>query len=272
MAVLQRSSAPRVSKARSPLQVTLSVWKALFLREATVRLFAKRAGTVWLFAEPLVSVAVLMFIFSVMRVRSLGGIDIAVWIMVGMLGFFMFRRTAMIAMRAIQMNRPLFNYRQVKPVDAVLVRGVAEGVILLLVALMLLLGAGLIGINVLPSDPLLALSHILVLWFLAMGFGFITSVVVELIPELGEVLNLMMMPLFFLSGVIFPVSAVPTPYREWMLFNPIVHSVEGIRLGFASHYQPVSELDLWYPATIAFVMIFLGLVLHRRFASRLIAL
>jgi capsular polysaccharide transport system permease protein len=111
-----------------------------------------------------------------------------------------------------------------------------------------------------------------VLWCLAMGFGLITSVVTELIPELGEVLSLVMMPLFFLSGVIFPVGAVPMPYREWMLFNPIVHSVEGMRLGFASHYQPVSELDLWYPAATAFVMIFLGLLLHRRFATRLIAL
>jgi len=263
---------PGGSKQRSPLQITLSVWKALFLREATVRLFAKRAGTVWLFAEPLVNIAILMFIFTVIKVRSIGGIDVAVWIMVGMLGFFMFRRTGMITMRAIQMNRPLFNYRQVKPVDAVLVRGVVEGVILLLVAFILLLGAGLIGIEVSPTGPLLALTHIFVLWCLAMGFGLITSVVTELIPELGEVLSLVMMPLFFLSGVIFPVSAVPVPYREWMLYNPIVHSVEGLRLGFASHYQPLSELDLWYPAATALVMIFLGLVLHRRFASRLIAL
>jgi len=269
---LSETTTPRVSEQRSPLQITLSVWKALFLREATVRLFSKRAGTIWLFAEPLVSITVLMFIFAVIRVRSLGGIDIAVWIMVGMLGFFMFRRTGMITMRAIQMNRPLFNYRQVKPVDAVLVRGVVEGVILLLVACILLVGAGFVGIDVWPSDPLLALSHMCVLWCLAMGFGLITSVVTELVPELGEVLSLVMMPLFFLSGVIFPVSAVPMPYREWMLFNPIVHSVEGIRLGFASHYQPVSELDLWYPAATAFVMIFLGLVLHRRFATRLIAL
>ena len=263
---------PRVSEQRSPLQITLSVWKALFLREAIVRLFSKRAGTLWLFAEPLANIVILMFIFTVIRLRTVGGIDTAVWIMAGMLGFFMFRRTAVMAMRAVSMNRPLFDYRQVKPVDAVMIRGVVEGVIMLMVAVILLAGAGFIGIGIIPGDPLLVLAHFGVLWCLGMGFGLITSVISELIAEAGEILGLVMVPLFFLSGVIFPISAVPLPYREWMILNPIVHSVEALRLGFSSNYRPVSELDLWYPAGAAFLMIFLGLVLHRRFASRLLAL
>jgi len=247
------------------------VWKALFLREALVRLFSKRAGTLWLFAEPVASVVVLMFIFSVMRVRKLGGIETAVWLMVGMLGFFMFRRTALLAMRAVTMNKPLFTYRQLKPVDAVLVRGSVEGIIMVFIVLVMLVGGGLFGLAVLPGDPLLALGELLSLWVLGMGFGLVTSVAVELIPELGEIINLAMMPLYFLSGVIFPVSVIPQPYRDWVLLNPIVHGVEGLRLGFAPHYHPVDSLDPWYPLASALVLIVLGLALHRRFAARLIA-
>ena len=121
-------------------------------------------------AEPLASIAILMFIFSVMRVRTLGGIDTAAWIMVGMLGFFTFRRTGMLAMRAVTMNFPLFTYRQVKPVDAVLIRGSVEGVIMTFVALAMLFGGGLFGLAVLPGDPLLALGQFLALWLLGMGF------------------------------------------------------------------------------------------------------
>ncbi len=271
MHTFTRSPGHRAGLAREPWVITLSVWKALFLREALVRLFSKRAGSLWILAEPMATIVVLMFIFSVMRVHTLGGIETAVWIMVGMLGFFMFRRTGMIGMRAVTMNRPLFTYRQVKPVDAVLVRGAVEGVIMVFVALVLLLGGALWDLNVLPGDPLLAVGQFLTLWLLGMGFGLVTSVAVELIPEVGEVLNLVMMPLYFLSGVIFPVNVVPEPYREWVLINPIVHAVEGIRLGFAPHYHPVQGLDLWYPPAVALILVVVGMALHRRFAGRLIA-
>lgn len=257
---------------RTSWEVSWSVWKALFLREALVRLFAKRAGSIWLLAEPLANIVVLMFIFSVMRVRQLGGIETTVWIMVGMIGFFLFRRTAMIAMKAIHMNRPLLTYRQVKPVDTVLVRGVVEGVIMVFVALILLIGGGLFGLQVIPGDPLLALFQLLMLWLFGLGFGLVTSVVSELIPETGEIINLAMMPLYFLSGVIFPVNVVPEPYREWMLFNPLVHLVEGVRLGFAPHYHPIQDLDLWYPVQVTIIALFLGLAMHRRFVQRLMTL
>ena len=170
MQTFTRSPGHRAGPARTPGVITLSVWKALFLREALVRLFSKRAGGLWLLAEPLASIAILMFIFSVMRVRTLGGIDTAAWIMVGMLGFFTFRRTGMLAMRAVTMNFPLFTYRQVKPVDAVLIRGSVEGVIMTFVALAMLFGGGLFGLAVLPGDPLLALGQFLALWLLGMGF------------------------------------------------------------------------------------------------------
>lgn len=257
--------------SRGDAAVTLSVWKALFLREALVRLFSKRAGVVWLLAEPLANIVILMVVFSVMGIRHFGGIDTGIWVMAGMIGFFMFRRTGIIAMKAIQMNRPLYTYRQVKPVDTVLVRGAVEGVIMFLVSIILLLGAGFLSLDVIPVDPILVVGNVFVLWLLGMGFGLVTSVATELVPELGEILNLIMMPLYFLSGVIFPVDLIPPPFRDWVLLNPIVHGVEGIRLGFASHYHSIAGLNLWYPLAVALVLIVLGLALHRRFANRMLA-
>ncbi len=255
---------------RNALSITLSVWKALFLREALVRLFSRRAAWIWLFGEPLSHIIFFMFIFSVMRVHSVGGIDTAVWIMVGMLGFFMFRRTGMLAMKAVTMNRPLFTYRQVKPVDTVLVRGATEGLITLGMTLVMLTGAGLAGLDVVPEDPLLVLGAFTSLWLIGLGFGLVTSVLTELIPEIGDLLGLVMTPLYFLSGVIFPITSVPQPYREWVLMNPVAHAIETVRMGFAPHYNAIVELDSLYPYEFALVAIVLGLMLHRSFAVRLV--
>jgi capsular polysaccharide transport system permease protein len=134
----------------------------------------------------------------------------------------------------------------------------------------LLGAAALFGHSVVPADPLAVLEAFFGLWLVGMGFGLVTSVASELVPELGRVINFVMMPMFILSGVIFPLSALPQPYRDWLLLNPVAHGLEAVRLGFAPHYHAVPELSIAYIYGFALVSIFLGLALHRRFALRLV--
>ena len=255
--------------ARTPATITLSVWKALFLREALSRLFSGRAVWFWLLVEPVFHVSFLVFIFSVVRVRTIGGIDTAVWIMVGMLAFFMFRRTGTQLMNAVSANQALFSYRQVKPADTVLVRGALEGTLMVVIAGVFLAGAAFLGYPVVPADPLSVLEAFAGLWLLGLGFGLVTSVAIEMVPELGRILKLVMMPMYLVSGVILPLSAVPQPYRDWLMLNPVAHGLEAARLGFAPHYHAVPGLSVAYMYGFALVAIFLGLALHRRFALRL---
>lgn len=258
-----------LDQGRSSISITLSVWKALFLRESVHRLFSSRGAWAWLLLEPAVHVVFLMFMFSVVSLRVVGGIDTAVWIMLGLLAFFMFRRTGAQAMNAVASNQALFTYRQVKPVDTVLSRGALEGFLMLLVAILLCVGAGLVGLDVIPQNPLAVLEAFFGLWLFGLGFGLIASVAQELVPELGKSINLLMTPLYFLSGVMFPMHFVPPAFRDWLLLNPVAHGVEALRLGFAPHYQVVPELSIGYLYVSALIAIFLGLALHVRFSSRL---
>jgi capsular polysaccharide transport system permease protein len=254
---------------RTSTAITLSVWKGLFLREALSRIFSGRAAWFWLLAEPVFHVLSLMVIFTVIRMRVVGGIDTGVWLMVGMLAFFTFRRTGLQVMNAIDANQALFAYRQVKPIDTVLVRGVLEGLLMILITGILLTITALFGYSVIPADPLAVLEAFFGLWLLGMGFGLVASVISRLVPELAQIIKLAMLPLYMLSGVIFPLSAVPQPFRDWLMFNPIAQGLEVVRLGFASHYHTVPDLSIVYVYDFALVTIFLGLVLQRRFALRL---
>lgn len=255
---------------RSPLGVTVSVWKALFLREAVYRLFNRRAAWVWLLVEPIFHIVFLTFLFAVIRVRTIGGINTALWLMVGMLAFFMFRRTGVQAMNAIGSNMALFVYRQVRPVDTVLSRAGVEGFLMVVVATVLFAGAGLSGLVIVPDDPLAVLEAFFGLWLLGLGFGMVTSVARELVPEVGNVISLSMTPLYFVSGVMFPLGAVPPAYREWLMLNPVAHGLEAARLGFAPFYHAVPELSVGYLYGAAGVLVLLGLMLQVRFATRLL--
>lgn len=246
------------------------VWKALFLREALGRLFGARFSWFWLFAEPVTHIAFFAFIFTVLRVRHVGGIETAIWIMIGMAGFFTFRRTAMQAMNAVESNQSLFYYRQVMPVDAVLVRAGLEAFLMIIVVSLLVIGAMIFGYKISPENPLLILSAFTSLWLFAIGFGLIGSAVKGLIPDFNLIIKFLMRPLYFLSGIILPIASIQNPYREWLMLNPIAHGIEAARLGFAPYYHTAPELDLSYLWTWALITIGFGLLLHRNYSQKLV--
>lgn len=256
--------------ARSSWAITWSVWRALFIREAMSRLYHRRAAWAWLLLEPVAGIGIMLFVFTVIGVRVVEGIDPGLWVMVGFLGLYMFRRTMSISMAAVAMAKPLFAYRQVKPIDAVIVRAVTEGLLMVVISILLLSVAALLGVSVWPDNLLMVLNALFALWLFGMGVGMILSVLRELIREIEDLVNLGMTPVYFTSGVLFPVVVVPQPYREWLLFNPILHALDAVRHGFADHYQSLNELSLVYIYEIALICVFMGLVLHRVYRMRLI--
>lgn len=257
-------------KPRTPLEITLSVWKALFLREALSRLFASRTSMIWLFFEPIFHTSYMLMIFAIVRMRVISGLDSMIWLLVGMLLFILFRRTAAQTSIAVDVNQSLFIYRQVKPVDTIFVRAGLEFFILAIVAMFLFSGVALLGHMVTPSDPLTVIFAVFGMWLFGLGWGLIASVGQTLIPELESINNMLMMPLYFISGTVFPLVQIPAQYREWLLLNPLAHGMEVARHGVSDYYHAIPGVSLGYLYVCALAMLFLGLALHRHFALKLI--
>ncbi|MEZ5656096.1 MAG: ABC transporter permease [Sphingobium sp.] len=252
------------------MSITISVWKALLLREALSRLFSSRAAWVWLIVEPVAHMAFLGFLFTVIRQRSVGGIDVLIWLALGLQGFFLFRRTANQVAGAVDANRALFSYRQVTPIDTAIVRGTLEGILMILVITVIFVGMAMLGHDIIPANPLTIVEAFSGLWLLGVAVGLVVSAVSEVATELRRIIQIAMIPLYFASGVIFPVANVPEPYREWLLLNPIVHGLDGAREGYLSNYSSIPGLNLAYLHLCALVGIFIGLLLHRRYAELMV--
>jgi capsular polysaccharide transport system permease protein len=255
---------------RNPLAVSFAVWRAIFLREALDRLFDMRFAWFWLLAEPVLHISFIAFILTVIRVRTVGNADVVVWIMVGMLAFFLFRRAAVQVTYAVDSNRPLFTYRQVKPFDPAIARAVLEAFLMAIISLIILGTAGLLGHETFPVDALLVTQAVFGLWLFGVGYGLVASVLMELVPEMEHVLKILMMPLYLISGVIWPLASIPLPYRDIMIINPIAHGLELVRLGYFPHYHTVPGLSMSYLFAWGVISVFSGLILYRRFAIQLV--
>jgi capsular polysaccharide transport system permease protein len=255
---------------RSPLALTLDVWKALFLREALYRITQDRMAWAWLLLEPIAHVALLIWMFTSFRHVVIAGADTALFVTLGVLGFFVPRNILMRSLDAISQNAALFSYRQVKPVDTVLVRAALEGVLEIFIFLAIFAGLALLGHEVMPADPLRVVEALSVLWLFGSGLGLTASAAGKMIPEASRVMRVLINPVYFLSAVFYPLMLLPPVAREALLFNPFVHGLEALRLAFTPTYRVPPGIDLAYPLAAALALIFLGLAMHVRFQAKLI--
>jgi capsular polysaccharide transport system permease protein len=263
------NSGPR--RARTPWQVTRSVWYAMFMREAISRTMADRMGWFWMVFEPVALIGVMVGIRSFIR----GGGALIVnapfipWLIAGLMGFMLVREGMMRGMGAIEGNKSLFAYRQVSPVDPVLVRNFLEGMLRSFVFLIFIGGGLMLGQEMYPDNAIRAMGAWLSLWCLGLGLGLVTSVASTLVPEVGKIIRMISLPLMILSGVIFPLNSMPHWLLEYLMLNPIPHGLETLRLGFFENYKVVHGTSMLYFWLFTFTLIATGLLMHLRFTDRL---
>ena len=69
-------------------------------------------------------------------------------------------------------------------------------------------------------------------------------------------------PLWVFSGIFYLPEQVPQPFRDYMLYNPVMHAVMCFRTGFYRDYKAV-YLDTSYAMGGAALLLVVGLALMR---------
>jgi capsular polysaccharide transport system permease protein len=191
------------------------------------------------------------------------------WMIMGLTAFFMFRDGMTRGMGAVNANKGLFAYRQVKPIDTVIVRGLVEATVHVTVIVLFIIVLALLGFDMTPANLLLALFAWFSLWLLGLGTGMILSVVVTVVPDLSKIVNVMTLPLMILSGAFIPVQYMPYEVQQILLYNPILHAIETLRLGYFSGYWTMPEVSMFYVYQWVLPILMLGLLLQLRFELKL---
>lgn len=253
----------------NPVKNTLMVWKALFLKDALSRFFGSRGAWAWLLIEPCIHIGMMVFIFTVIRTKVIGGVDVQLWIMVGMIGFFLFRRTSVQGIHALDCNKAFFAFRQVRPFDTALTSAMVELFSIFWIFVILLIAFAFFGFDVIPYNALTVLFGALGLWFLGLGYGLVSSVCMRIVRDSGHLLQLVMMPMYFISGVIFPVNTIPEPYASYLTLNPVLHGVELMRKGYWPNYHTL-DVSFSYLYGAALILLVIGMGLYRSLETRLV--
>ena len=260
---------PRL-KPRGGLRVMrVAIW-ALLLRELQTRFGQYRLGYVWVLLEPLLSIGIMIFLFGTVMQRTLSGMEYEIFLLNGIIPFFMFRSGVTQALSATQSNKGLFSYRPVKPIDALLARIFLEFLLKFIAYTFFSLAFLWFGSSISFEHIPALLFYWLLLFIFMLAFSLIFMVIGDFSKEVGKFLSVGFLILYLLSGVIYSIHIIPVQYREYLLWNPLIHIIELIRHAVAPTYELVSGINLTYFILWIIGTMFIGLVLYKRFERRMV--
>jgi ABC-2 type transport system permease protein len=224
---------------RSEARAVKTVW-----RRDLIRFLGNRGQTMTWLVQPLLFLFVLGSGLQSLSAASTGGVDLKTFIFPGVICIAVLF-TAMISAASLVWDRELGFLAEmlVAPVSRTsIILGkclggasiaASQGVIVLALA-------GLVGV---PYDPVLilgALGLLVLLAFAVSAFGMLVAVTIKQAQTFTWVMQLVVFPMVFLSGALYPVSGLPAWLEVLNRISPLTYAVDPMRHLVFSHLE-VSE-------------------------------
>lgn len=251
-----RATLPRFASVRTIM--------ALILREMSTTYGRSPGGYVWAVLEPALGLALLVVLFSNgLRTPPLGT-NFAIFYASGLMPYFTFLIVANKVGQAVNFSRQLLAYPRVTIIDTVVARFILAALTQFLVSYLLI--AAILAtmetrtVVVLPA----ILSAFAMAAALGLGIGVLNAVLMAYYPIWQSIWSILTRPLVLASGVIFLHDRIPSPYREWLEWNPLVHVVGHARTGFYYSYRG-EYVDITYVYVVALICGAVGLLFLRRY-------
>lgn len=258
---------------RNSLRIFADSFTALFLRQMKLRYGSQRFGYFLAIAEPL-------FYMALLRGSRMlagrgggkfggeeGGVDGFYYHSIGVISFFIFIRVFNSCMGSISAAKGIFSYRQVRPIDAVLVAAAIELMMMLALKFVIVFILVWLGRPVEADNLIGFFAAIGLLFSLALGLGLWADVYITKNQEIRRFVDMMNRPLLFLSGAFFTMEQIPDLIAPYIIWNPILHGVDLARGEMLSAYDSPGSwvyIGLW-----TLFSLWIGFVAYRKHLSHL---
>lgn len=224
----------------NPLAIFRNLWRygeliqQLTRREVGQRYRGSYLGVLWSFITPLIMLVIYTFVFAVVfkarwraEVEASTG-EFALTLFAGMAAFNLFAETVSRAPTLI-LGVPNYVKKVVFPLEVLPVVTLGSALVNSLVTVgLVVLGALLLLQHFSPLIIVLPLVY-LPLLLLSLGAGWFLASLGVYIRDIGQGIGLVVQMLFFISPVLYPVSAVPEDLRGILLVNPLTHILTWFR-------------------------------------------
>lgn len=235
------SSSRRSTITLNPLHMVRDLWAHRDLifqftkREIEGRYKGSYLGLLWSFITPLIMLLVYTFVFGIVfKARwphERGGDSLAEFALVMFAGLMPFLAFAEPVGRAagIITNVPNFVKKVVFPLQILPVAVVGAALYHVGIGLFITICASLLVHGSLPWTCILAPLSLLPLVLLGLGVTWLIASLGVYLRDVGYIVGVVLQVLNFATPIFYPLTAIPEPYRAWMILNPLTSMIDLVR-------------------------------------------
>lgn len=257
-------TAPRRSIAHSLNLVWVLMWHNFTPRNdrETMKLF-------WVVVEPAAALGTLILVFSLIGRTAAYGRSFPVFLLTGILVLSLFTQTVGMVSSAVGQLQSARRLPAVGPFHEALARVGFKLIAALLYTAILAIGIEIYtGYPVRPDNiwPMVG-AYGIVIGF-GMGWGLILGYCGRFLTLVDKIYRIVSRSLLFISGIFYVPSFMPPVLRDWLAWNPLLHAVELMRIGYYPRY-PETVFSLSYLLGVAGGCLLFGVALVWRKRARL---
>jgi capsular polysaccharide transport system permease protein len=255
-----------ISTAWKPWRKALSIQRqtlsALIFRETKTRFGEESLGILWAFGEVLTHIFVMWAFWTLFRHTGHDGLSVPVFLLTGLLPFFMFRSCFEKTSNCISGNQSLLVFSQIHILDFALARCILEITIYISAFFIFLMFLYFFEYEFTLYALPKILTGFLITFILGLGMGLLYLPFKGKFKIIEAVVPLFMRAIYILSGAIFPLERFPHQVLVYLEYNPLFHIINYIRTGFVPDYSIFKNILYGFEFSIFVFMI--GLILIKR--------
>jgi ABC-type polysaccharide/polyol phosphate export systems, permease component len=246
------------------LQQQLRIVTALAGREMHLRASKGLFGLFGLFVEPLALISTFMLLRVFLRGSGDGTyMNNVLFLALGFVPFYMFSDIAIRAIGGVERSNELYFYRRIRPLDTLMgsawLLTQVFGSLFVIFILVISLVEWRFAVYSLAGIIFLFLG----VSILGFGIGITTLVVGHRLPFIAWIMKMVLRRvLLWTSCVFFSISVIPDVLRPWILWNPLAHGIELLRISCNPAYPApgvsASYFWIWVVASVGVGLLIYG--------------
>jgi lipopolysaccharide transport system permease protein len=224
-------------------------------------------GPLWIFIQPLFTTIVFTFVFGQLAGISTDGLPQPLFYLAGITAWNYFAECLTKTSTVFKDNSNIFGKvyfpRLIMPLSIVVSNLVRFGVQMILF-LVLMAYYALQGAEFTPTWVLLMFPVLVMLMaLLGLGLGLIITAMTTKYRDLAFLVTFGVQLLMYGTTVIYPLSAAPSKYKQFIELNPMTGIIEAFRFSFLGNGE-FSVSSIGYSVLVTFVILFLGIVIFNK--------
>lgn len=222
-------------------------------------------GMVWTILSPLLMMALFTILFSTLFGKNID--NYPVYFLCGWCIYNFFSSSITISMNSLKGNKNILQKTPVPKYIFILGSIISEflNFIIMLILLVVIMA---ITHSTFYVTIILFFIPIISLFIMVTGLGLVLSIVCVYYTDIQHLWSVLSMFLMYASGIFYPMSIIPNPYKQYLLLNPIYWVINQFRC-FVYH-GIIPQVDYMINLLLlSLIILIFGIIIFKKFENKI---